>query len=76
VLAGESGLRVQCSQVFKLITRRKIMLDFLFSLGQAASALVLLYGGFLVLIASRKAPALNPELEDQLIVLKHLHNDA
>ena len=52
------------------------MLDFLFSLGQAASALLLLYGGFLVLIASRNAPALNSEIEDQLIVLKHIHNDA
>jgi hypothetical protein len=54
----------------------EIMLDFLFSLGQAASALLLLYGGFLVLIASRKAPVLSSELEDQLIVLKHIHNDA
>jgi hypothetical protein len=54
----------------------EIMLDLLFSLGQAASALLLLYGGFLVLIASRKAPTLNAELEEQLIVLKHIHNDA
>jgi hypothetical protein len=52
------------------------MLDFLFSLGQAASALFLVYGGFLALTASRKAPVLNHEPEEQLMVLEHIHNDA
>lgn len=52
------------------------MLDFLFSLGQTASALLIVYGCFLALTASRKAPVLNAELEEQLIVLKHIHNDA
>jgi hypothetical protein len=52
------------------------MLDFLFSLGQAASALLLVYGGLLVLIASRRAQVLNAEREDPLIVLRHIHNDA
>ena len=61
MLSGESRLRVQCFQAFKVTTRREI---------------VLLYGGFLVLTASRNAPALKSELEDQLIVLKHIHNDA
>jgi hypothetical protein len=54
----------------------EIMLDLLFSLGQAASALLLVYGCFLALTASRRAPVLNAELEEQLIVLKHIHNDA
>ena len=52
------------------------MLDFLITLGQAASALLLLYGGFLVLVPQGKAPKLNPELEDELILLRHLHLDA
>ena len=33
------------------------MLDFLFTLGQAASVMLLLYGGFLVLMPTRNAPA-------------------
>ena len=33
------------------------MLDFLFLLGQAASAMLLIYGGFLVLVPARKARA-------------------
>jgi hypothetical protein len=31
------------------------MLDFLFILGQAASVMLLIYGGFLVLVPARKA---------------------
>lgn len=40
------------------------MLDLLFTLGQAASVMLLVYGGFLVLMPSRKAPAPNPKLDD------------
>jgi hypothetical protein len=58
----------------------KNMLDLLFSLGQALSAVLLLYGGFLAatqfLSAERKAPVLNPQLEDELLLLKHIHTDA
>jgi len=32
------------------------MLDFIFSIGQAAAALILIYGGYLVLIPKREAP--------------------
>jgi hypothetical protein len=52
------------------------MLDILFSLGQAASALVLVYGGFLVLTASRKASVPKSGHEHELLVLKQIHNDA
>ena len=52
------------------------MLDLLFSLGQTASALILVYGGFLVLTPLRRGRALDPALEDELVLLKHLHNDA
>jgi hypothetical protein len=51
------------------------MLDILFTTGQAASALLLMYGGYLVLMPVRK-PALSPVLEDRLVLLKHLHDDA
>jgi len=53
-----------------------MILDYLFTTGQAACALLLLYGGFLVLMPARKAPALEPKLEDELLLLKHIHNDA
>lgn len=52
------------------------MLDLLFSFGQAMSALLLLYGSFLVLAPARKARVLTPELEDELLLLKHIHTDA
>jgi hypothetical protein len=32
------------------------MLDFIFSIGQAAAALILIYGGYLVLMPKREAP--------------------
>lgn len=57
------------------------MLEFLFTMGQAMSALLLLYGGYLGLTQAalplkRKAPVLNPALEDELMLLRHIHNDA
>ena len=52
------------------------MLDLLYSLGQAASVLLLAYGGFLAMLPSRKAKALDPALEDELLPLRHLRNDA
>lgn len=51
------------------------MFDILFTTGQAASALLLFYGGFLVLTPARK-PVLNAKLEDELLLLKRIHNDA
>ena len=45
------------------------MLDVLFTVGQAASALLLIYGAVLVLLPQRK-PSPQPMLEAQL-ALKH-----
>ncbi|MGH8692202.1 MAG: hypothetical protein ACREUS_14350 [Burkholderiales bacterium] len=50
-------------------------MDFLITLAQAASALLLLYGGFLVLMP-RRAPAMDPALEDQILLVRHLQHDA
>jgi hypothetical protein len=50
------------------------MFDILFTLGQAASALLLVYGGFLVLMP-RKPAVLNPVLEDRFVLLRHIHTD-
>lgn len=51
------------------------MIDFLYSLGQAASVLLLLYGGFLVLLP-RRGRAMDPELEDKMLLILHLRHDA
>jgi hypothetical protein len=40
------------------------MLDFLYTLGQAASVMLLIYGGFLVLMPARKAPATKAKLDE------------
>jgi hypothetical protein len=45
------------------------MLDFLFTLGQAASALLIIYGAWLVVLPQRK-PAQVAELEGQPL-LRH-----
>jgi len=45
------------------------MLDFLFTLGQATSALILIYGAVLVMLPQRKSSP-EPMLEAQL-ALKH-----
>jgi hypothetical protein len=48
------------------------MLELILIAGQAASALLMLYGAALVLMPVRKAPALSEEL----LVLRHLQHDA
>ena len=45
------------------------MIDFLYRLGQAAWALI-------GLPARVKVKGLDPALEDELLLLRHLHNDA
>jgi hypothetical protein len=52
------------------------MLDILFTTGQAASALLLLYGAFLTLIPARRARGANPMPEEKTFLLRHLQNDA
>ena len=51
------------------------MIDFLFSLIQAACALLLVYGAALVLIPARK-PRMKSRFEDELLLLRHMHTDA
>ena len=52
------------------------MLDFILTIGQAASAMLLVYGGCLVLMPARRALGLNRKLADEPILLKHIHTDA
>ena len=40
------------------------MLDLLFTLGQAVSVMLLIYGGLLVLMPARQAPATNAKLDE------------
>jgi hypothetical protein len=49
------------------------MVDYLFTLGQAASVLLLLYGGFLVLMPA-KAPARDAKLDEMRLL--HLRSHA
>ena len=49
------------------------MLDFLFILGQAASLMLLVYGGFLVLVPARKA---RPEAKVDDMRSLHLRSHA
>lgn len=49
------------------------MVDYLFILGQAASVLLLLYGGFLVLMPAHKAPARNAKLDDMRVLHLSTH---
>jgi hypothetical protein len=49
------------------------MLDFLFILGQAASVMLLIYGGFLVLMLARKAPARDAKLDDMRVLHLRTH---
>ena len=48
------------------------MFDALFALGQAASALLLVYGGVLVLMPARRAP----EAREPAFVPRNLQHDA
>jgi hypothetical protein len=43
------------------------MLDFIFTIGQAAAAMLLIYGGYLTLL-----PAKRPVREDEPLLLRHL----
>jgi hypothetical protein len=52
-----------------------MILDYLFTTGQAASAMLVLYGAYLVLMPARKAP-IESRLKDELMLLKHIHTDA
>jgi hypothetical protein len=47
------------------------MIDTLFTIGQAASALLMIYGGYLVLMPVRQA-----RREERVLVLQHRHSDA
>jgi hypothetical protein len=47
------------------------MLDMLFTIGQAASALLMVYGGYLVLMPVREA-----RREEAVLHFTHLHGDA
>ena len=50
------------------------MPDFVFTLGQAASVMLLIYGGFLVLMPARKAQATNAKLDEMRLL--HLSSHA
>jgi hypothetical protein len=50
------------------------MLDFLFILGQAASAMLLIYGGFLALIPAKKALSTKTNVDEMHGL--HLRTDA
>ncbi len=50
------------------------MVDYLFTLGQAASVLLLLYGGLLVLMPARRAPAREAKLDEMRLL--HLRSHA
>ena len=55
------------------------MIDFLFTIGQVAAAMLMLYGGMLCLgavMSPRKSANLAPALEDQMLLFRHLQNDA
>jgi hypothetical protein len=53
------------------------MFDFIFAIGQAAAALLLIYGGVLtVMPLQRKSRTLTPTLEDEMLLLRHIQNDA
>ena len=49
------------------------MVDFLFTLGQAASVLLLIYGGFLVMLPARKAPAQKANLDEMRFMHLRTH---
>jgi hypothetical protein len=53
------------------------MFDFIFAIGQAAAAMLLIYGGVLtVMPLQRKSRSLTPEQQDEYLLFKHLQNDA
>jgi hypothetical protein len=56
------------------------MLELMFTAGQVAAAMLVIYGGVLsigtAMPVQRKSRALNPALEDDALLLKHIQNDA
>jgi len=55
------------------------MIDFLFTIGQAAAAMLMVYGGMLTLgtvLSRRTAARLTPALEEEMVLFRHLQNDA
>ena len=49
-----------------------MILDYLFTIGQAASTLLLLYGGYLTVMPLQREPRkLAPSRENALLVLRH-----
>lgn len=56
------------------------MLDLMFTAGQVAAAMLVIYGGMLSIGTAvplqRKSRTLTPAREDELLLLKHLQNDA
>lgn len=50
-----------------------LFLDLLVTLGQAASAAFLIYGGFLVLMPARQAPAPKPKLDEMRLMHLRTH---
>ncbi len=46
-----------------------MILDLLFTLGQTASALLLLYGAFLVMVPAR------PSMDEALLLQRHLQHE-
>lgn len=49
------------------------MLDFLFLLGQAASVMLLIYGGFLVLMPAKKASSPSSSLDEMRVLHLRTH---
>lgn len=53
------------------------MVDFLFTLGQVAAAMLVVYGGMLVIGAAHgKSRTLTPAQGGAFVPLRHLQNDA
>jgi len=62
-----------CPRIHNNTDQENNMIDFLFTLGQAASVMLLIYGGFLVLMPARRAPAPNPNLDEMRLLHLRTH---
>jgi hypothetical protein len=54
--------------------KEPLMLDMLFTIGQAAATLLLVYGAFLTLMPARRA-APERRREDEMLLLRHSRSD-